>query len=195
MAPPNFQEPRGPSGFINPGSTWVGMYRDIPKDIGMVDGFCHMFRTKFFTITDQYWLIWLVVTGCHQFLAFSHEYWVAIIIPIDELIFFRIYRGVALAHQPAIYRFRKRGVATPLFPSCCPVGSWRLPAVENLASAQTTIVGPIDEQLEPENKPFWVVWLNPSNPDSCQGLRESGGDGFPLINPTVNQVNCASTLP
>ena len=31
------------------------------------------------------------------FLAFSHEYWVAFIIPIDELIFFR---GVALAHQP-----------------------------------------------------------------------------------------------
>ena len=41
--------------------------------------------------------IWLVVTGCH--LLFSHINWVSIIIPIDELLFFR---GLALAHQPAI---------------------------------------------------------------------------------------------
>ena len=41
--------------------------------------------------------IWLVVWL--PFLAFSHIFGI-IIIPIDELIFFR---GVALAHQPVIY--------------------------------------------------------------------------------------------
>ena len=37
------------------------------------------------------------VGGLVAFFLFSHSYWVAIIIPIAELIFFR---GVALAHQP-----------------------------------------------------------------------------------------------
>ena len=36
------------------------------------------------------------------FLKFSHEYWVAVIIPIDELIFFR---GVAKNHQPVFSWF------------------------------------------------------------------------------------------
>ena len=35
--------------------------------------------------------------GCH--FLFSHSYWVAVIIPIDELIFFR---GVAKNHQPDV---------------------------------------------------------------------------------------------
>ena len=40
---------------------------------------------------------WLVVNGCHQFGIFPKKNWVAVIIPTDELIFFR---GVAKNHQP-----------------------------------------------------------------------------------------------
>ena len=44
-----------------------------------------------------YWLVvWL------PSILFSHSYWVSIIIPLDELIFFR---GVALAHQPDTNQF------------------------------------------------------------------------------------------
>ena len=42
------------------------------------------------------WPIWLVVNGCHQFGIFPWKYWVAFIIPIDAVIFFR---GVQTTNQ------------------------------------------------------------------------------------------------
>ena len=41
---------------------------------------------------------WLVVTGCH--VLFSHMTWVSVIIPIDEVIFFRYVSGFSLINQP-----------------------------------------------------------------------------------------------
>ena len=56
-------------------------------DVGMMEMIIVLLRVSrnVEMIYDSY--DWLVVTGCH-FLAFSHEYWVAIIIPIDDSSYF-----------------------------------------------------------------------------------------------------------
>ena len=49
------------------------------------------------TLPESRWHCLYLVGGLVAIFLFSHEYWVAFIILIDELIFFR---GVAKKHQP-----------------------------------------------------------------------------------------------
>ena len=74
-----------------------------------------------------------MVTGCHQFGIFPEI--LGIIIPIDEVIFFR---GVAKNHQPVIRELYVMSMATPTNGGC------ELVWFKNAGSLEHPVNGPID---------------------------------------------------